>query len=216
MIRSLSLISALVLLTPGAYAQSSTSDSDAARLEAAGGTATWSFVPIGRHERFGHAEMLVTAPLDLVRAQATDFAHYKDMSRGRVNRSHLVDRHAGTTDVYLQVPVLHGMVMLWEILRFSDVRRAPDGSESFTGTLVRGNVRAAEMSIHIKPAGNGRSIVECNLLVTPEFFAPQSMVDAELRDAAANIVHAFGERAQQEYARLTPPTPPATAVARTP
>ena len=214
MVRSLAFVSAVVLVAP--VAQGQASPNDVARLEAAGGSASWSFVPTGRHERFGHAEMLVAAPLGMVRTQATDFAHYKDMSHGRVHRSHLVDRHPGTTDVYLQVPVLHGMVVLWEILRFSDVQRAPDGTESFTGTLVRGNVRAAEMTIQLKPASNGRSIVECNLLVTPEFYAPQSVVDTELRDAAANIVRAFGERAQQEYAQLQTPSQPPTAVARTP
>lgn len=189
---------------------------DVARLEAAGGTVKWSYVPAGRHERFAHAEMLATAPAPLVREQATDFAHYKDMSHGRVHNSRLVDRRTNATDVYLQVPVLHGMITLWEILRFTDVRRAADGTESFTGTLVRGNVRAAEMSIRIKPAAGGRSVVSCNLLVTPEFFAPQAVVDEELRDAAANIVHAFGNRAEQKYAQLTPPAPAGTVVARTP
>jgi len=186
---------AIALCAPLAYA-----DTDVTRLEAAGGTMKWSFVPIGRHERFAHAEMLVSAPVDVVREQATDFAHYKDMSHGRVQRSRLVDRRPGATDVYLQVPVMRGMITLWEVLRFSDVHREADGTQSFTGTLVRGNVRAAEMTIRMRPAPSGRSVVECNLLVTPEFLAPQSMVDSELRDAAADIVHAFGNRAEQRRA----------------
>ena len=154
--------------------------------------------------------MLVAAPQDLVRAQATDFVHYKDISRGRIHNSRLIDRRPGLTDVYLQVPVLHGMVTLWQVLRFSDVQRAADGTESFTGTLVRGNVREAELTIRIHPVDHGRSIVECDLLVTPEFLAPQSVVDTELRDAAVNVVHAFGEHAEQRYAALAPPPPPTT------
>jgi hypothetical protein len=104
-------------------------------------------VPQGRAERFGHAEMVVAAPVAFVRDQATDFAHYKDFSNGRIRQSRLVDKRAGSTDVYLQVPVLHGMVTLWQVLRFSDVKRSADGTETFTGKLVSGNVRAAEMTV---------------------------------------------------------------------
>jgi hypothetical protein len=208
--RSLLVAAILCALTaPFAYADTTPVLSGVARLEAAGGTASWSYVPSGRRERFGHAESLVSAPTQLVRDQATDFAHYKDLSHGRIHNSRLVDRRPGVTDVYLQVPVLHGMVTLWQVLRFSDVQRAADGTESFTGTLVRGNVRAAEMTVRIRPAGANRSIVECDLLVVPEFMAPQSVVDAELRDAAVNVVHAFGGQAEQKYAQLTAPPPPA-------
>jgi hypothetical protein len=205
------LIIALLLLigAPLAYADAS----DVARLEAAGGTSSSSYVPPGRHEKFGHAEMLVSAPIDLVRQQATDFAHYKDLSRGRIRTSRLIDRRPGATDVYLQVPVLHGMVTLWQVLRFTDIHRAADGTETLTGTLLHGNVNAAELSIRMRPAGAGRSIVECDLLVTPSFIAPQTVVDAELRDAAVNVVRAVGGRAEEKFAQLTPPPPHPTAVA---
>jgi len=169
-------------------------------------------VPPGRTEHFGHAEMIVAAPVAFVRDQATDFTHYKDLSNGRIRQSRLIDKRAGSTDVYLQVPVLHGMVTLWQVLRFSDVKRSADGTETFTGKLVSGNVRAAEMTVTIKPAGNGRSVASCDLLLVPEFVAPQSAVDAELRDAAASAVRAFASRAEQKYVMATPP-PQSTAVA---
>jgi hypothetical protein len=167
-------------------------------------------VPQGRSERFGHAELIVAAPVAFVREQATDFAHYKELSNGRIRTSRLVDKRAGSTDVYLQVPVLHGMVTLWQVLRFSDVKRSADGTETFTGKLVSGNVRAAEMTVTIRPAGAGRSIASCDLLLTPEFAAPQSSIDAELRDAAASAVGAFAARAEQKYVLATPaPAQPA-------
>src|SRR5678815_5632023 len=89
-------------------------------------------VPQGRTEHFGHAEMLVAAPVAFVRDQATDFTHYKDFSNGRIRQSRLVDKRAGSTDVYLQVPVLHGMVTLWQVLRFGDVKRSPASSSPAT------------------------------------------------------------------------------------
>jgi hypothetical protein len=209
------VVAAIVLLTASSAHADPTS---ASRLEAAGGTMSWSYVPAGQHERFAHAEMLVAAPIDLVRAQATDFAHYQSMSNGRIQSSRLVDRRPGTTDVYLRVPVLNGMVTLWQVLRFTDLQRAADGTESFRGTLVHGNVRSAEMAIRMRPVHTtmgAKTIIECDLLVTPSFIAPQSAVDHELRDAAVSTVHAFGNQAEQKYAQLTPSPPPPTAVAMT-
>ena len=176
----------------------------AARLEAAGGSMSWSYTPKGRSERFGHAEALALAPPIYVRDQAVDYAHYKDMSNGRIRTSRLVDKRPGSTDVYLQVPVLHGMVTLWQVLRFSDVHRAADGTETITGTLVRGNVHAAEMTLTIRPAGAGRSIVAVDMMLEPGFAAPQSMVDAELRDAARSAVRALAAHAEQKYVASLP------------
>jgi len=189
------------------------SDVVAARLSAAGGTQKWTYVPPGRTERFGHAESLVAAPVSFARDQARDFAHYKDLSNGRIRTSRLVDKRAGSTDVYLQVPVLHGMVMLWEVMRFGDVARAADGTETFTGHLVAGNVRAAEMTVTIRPAGSGRSIVSCDLLIAPEFAAPPSAVENELRDAAESAVRAIGSHAEQKYVLAAPPPAASSAVA---
>jgi hypothetical protein len=187
-----------------------------APAQAQNGITKWSFVPTGRTERFGHAEALVSAPVAFAREPAIDFAHYKDLSNGRIRNSRLVDKRAGSTDVYLQVPVLHGMVTLWQVLRFTDVQRAADGSETFTGKLVSGNVRAAEMTFTIRPAGVGRSVVECDLLITPQFAAPQSAVDAELRDAAEGAVRAIALRAERTYALVAPPAVTATVVAGDP
>ncbi len=216
---SKTLLLPLLLVAPSIRADDAqiANQSAVTRLEAAGGAMSWSFVPSNRNQRFGHAEAIVAAPPDEIRGPARDFAHYKDLSNGRIRNSRLVDRRPGETDVYLQVPVLHGMITLWQIIRFTEVRRAADGTEAFTGTLVSGNVRAAEMTIKFRPAGVSRSIVECDLLVTPEFMAPQSVIDAELRDAAASVVRALGRRAEERFAAHTPvASPSASAVASLP
>lgn len=191
------------------------SDPSIARLEAAGGSLSSLVVPQGRHERFGHAEALVAAPTLYVRDQAVDFAHYRDLSNGRIRTSRLVDKRPGSTDVYFQVPVLHGMVTLWQVLRFDDVRRAADGTETLHGRLVRGNVRAAEMTITIRPAGANRSIVTCDVLIRPDFLVPQSMVDDELKGAAASAVRALGAHAERAYVAALPRAQAGTAVAET-
>lgn len=178
-------------------------------------TRKWSFVPHGRSERFGHAEAVVAAPVSFVRDQATDFAHYKDISNGRIRTSRLVDKRAGSTDVYLQVPVLHGMVTLWQVIRFEDIHRAPDGTETLTGKLVTGNVRAAEITITIRPTDAGHSVASCDLLLVPQFAAPQSAIDAEVRDAAESAVRAFASHAEEKFVLASPPAPLGTAVAGT-
>jgi hypothetical protein len=94
-------------------------------------------------------------------------------------------------------------------MRFNDIRRAADGTEVLTGTLLHGNVRAAEMTLRIRSISGARSVVECDLLVTPSFIAPQSVVDETLRDAALSVVRTVGRRAEQKYAELAVPTPPA-------
>jgi len=197
----------------GPAAPTPQADATLSRLESAQGSPiTWNDVPAGRAEHFGHSEVLVGAPLPYVREQALDFAHYREFSGGRIRTSRVVDKQAQSTDVYLQVPVLHGMVMLWEVLRFSDVRRAADGTESFAGHLVSGNVQSAEMQITMRPVGSGRTVLRCDLHVAPKFAAPQSAVDAELRDAAESAVVALRERAEAKYGQ-TAPRPNADLVA---
>ncbi len=195
-------------------AASAAADGDNAvvRLESVGGWSKSTVVPPGRSEHFGHAEAIIAAPVSYVRDQATDFTHYKDLSNGRIRTSRLVDKHPGSTDVYFQLPVLHGLVTLWQVLRFTDVQKKADGTETFTGKLLSGNVRAAEMTITIRPAGAGRSIASCDMLLVPEFAAPQSAVDAELRDAAESAHRAIASRAEQKYVLATP-APAQTAVA---
>jgi hypothetical protein len=208
-IRSFLVAGAFVLVAGAALADG---DPVVKRLEAAGGTQSWSYVPAGRSVRFGHAEAIVAAPVVYVRDHAVD---YKDLSNGRIRTSRLVDKRPGSTDVYFQVPVLHGMITLWQVLRFTDVRRASDGTETFTGTLVRGNVRAAEMKITIRPAGHGRSVVSCDMMIQPDFVAPQSMVDEELRDSARDAVRALASHAEHDYVAALPRSPNGTTVAET-
>jgi hypothetical protein len=208
--KTATLIFGVLFIAASVHAQQG--GDEATRLAAAGGTMKWSYVPQGRTERFGHAEAIIAAPVSFVRDQATDFAHYKDLSNGRIRTSRLVDKRTGSTDVYLQVPVLHGMLTLWEVMRFGDVHRAADGTETFTGTLVAGNVRASEMTFTIRPAGAGRSIASCDMLLTPQFAAPQSALDSELRDAAESAVRAIASRAEQKYV-LASPAPSQNAVA---
>jgi hypothetical protein len=162
-----------------------------------GGTLKWNWVPPGQDARWGHAEALVQAPLDVVRAQATDFAHLREMAPGKFKTSRVVDRHRGMTDVYLQIPVLHGMVTLWQVVRFAPVQVLAPGFEVVQGGLVKGNVKRMSIVVSMRAVDAGRSVVACDIHMEPEFFAPQSAIDEELRDAAGDAVNAVKTRAEQ-------------------
>jgi hypothetical protein len=186
-------------------------DPDIARLEQAGGhSVKWNYVPAGKTDRYGHAEVLISSPLAYVRDLVLDFSHYKDFSAGKFKTSRLIDKTDTSTDVYIQVPVLHGMVMLWQVLRFGSVRVTAPGTEVVEGNYVRGNVKASHVVFTMRAVGD-RTVLKADLDVAPDFAAPQSMVDEELRDAAQNAVEAVQARAQQKYAQWVAQNTPAAA-----
>ena len=203
------------------------SDPELARLRASQGhSLKWNYVPAGSTARYGHSEVLINAPVDLVRTQVLDFAHYREYSNGKFKTARIVDKNQGapgTTDLYVQVPILHGMIMLWQIIRFDPLKTIAPGTEYLSGTLVRGNVSAADIRITIRVIDPQTTILKCDVLITPELAAPQSAIDEELRDAAQNAVDAVQFRAHKKIAddlaaaiasgSTTPPAPPPTAVA---
>lgn len=231
--KHLRLVPFLALLVPLAGAAPahadapavSPADAELARLRAAQGhSVKWNYVPQGQAARYGHAEVLILSPLDMVRAYVMDFAHYKEFSSGKFKTSRVIDRPApGVTDLYVQVPIFHGMIMLWQVVRFAPVRAVGPGVESIEGTLVRGNVRASNVVLTMRAVDPTTTILKCDLLITPEMAAPQSAVDEELRDAAQNAIDAIQVRAQTKYAQsltaavasatVTAPPAPSTTVA---
>jgi len=186
----------------------SPNDPDLVRLQPANGhSLKWNYVPSGKSDRYGHAEVLISAPLSYVRDLVLDYAHYKDYSGGKFRTSRLVDKTDTTTDVYFQVPVLHGMVMLWQVVRFQP-RVAQPGVEVVQGTFVRGNVKGSDLVFTLRAIGD-KTVLKADLMVNPDFAAPQSMIDEELRDAAQNAVDAVQARAQQKYAQWVAQQPSA-------
>ncbi len=154
----------------------------------------WNFVPPGQAARYGHAEALVSAPVDVVRKHVLDYPRYREYSNGKFRTARIVDKNQGspgTTDMYVQVPIFHGMIMLWQIVRFDPIKTTAPGTEFVQGKLVKGNVRAADIQLTIRVIDPQTTIIACDLLITPEMAAPQAAVDEELRDAAFHAVQAI-------------------------
>jgi hypothetical protein len=177
-------------------------DSEAARIAAAGHSLKWNWTPPGRSDRYGHAETLIHAPLSTVRAHVLDFPHYHDFMPSRFKTSRVVGHGPdGSTDVYIQILVLHGMVTLWDVTRFTSPHITGAGSEVIGGRMVpgKGNVDDLDVVWTLRQVGPSWTLLECDLLLKPGLPAPQSAIDEELRDSAMMAVDAVHDRAQGSH-----------------
>lgn len=171
-------------------------DAEIAKLLEARGSLKWNHVPLARGDRYGHAEVLVAAPLAKVRSEVTAYGTYKTLVPRKFNNARVVGKTKAGTDVYMQVPVLKGMITLWQVMRFGQVRRVADGVEQLEGTYVDGNVRTAHVVFTLRRVDAATTQLKMDLLIAPTFAAPQSALDEELRDAAMQAVDALRDRAQ--------------------
>ncbi|HWL87377.1 MAG TPA: hypothetical protein VNO21_16345 [Polyangiaceae bacterium] len=177
-------------------AQAAGEDTQLDRLNSAGHTLEWNWNPPGHSQRYGHAETLVQADLSGVRTQLLDFSHYKDLSGGKFKTSRMIAKDGDNTDVYFQVPVMHGMLTLWYVSRFGPMQVEAPGHELVEGRFVRGNIKDMHLQFEMRKVDERFTILSCNLYVLPSFPAPQSAVDEELRDACKDAVEAVRDRSQ--------------------
>jgi hypothetical protein len=174
-------------------------DPDALRIASAGHSLKWNWTPPGHAERYGHAETLVHAPIASVRTRVLDYAHYKDILPSRFKMSRVVGHVPdGSADVYIQIAVLHDMVRLWDVTRFSPLKRAASGLETLEGRMVPGKGNVEDMNVvwTMHALDGGWTVLKLDLLLKPGLPAPQSAIDEELRDSARYAVDMIHDRAQ--------------------
>ncbi len=194
---ALGILGALSTVSAGGRADDR--DAEAARIAAAGHSLKWNWTPPGHSARYGHAETLIRAPLPAVRAQVLDFGHYKDFVPDKFKISRVIGHGPdGSADVYIQIAVMHGMVLLWDVTRFAPARRLEPGLEVVEGRMVsgKGNVEDLDVVWTLRAVDGQWTLLKCDLLLKPGLPAPQSAIDEELRDSAMNAVDAIHDRAQ--------------------
>jgi hypothetical protein len=173
-------------------------DPDVARIVAAKHSLGWNWVPPGRADRYGHAETLIRAPLELVRANVLDFSQYTDIS-SHFKMSRVIAYGADhTVDVYLRIGVLHDIFTLWDVTRFRPIEQPAPGVEVLEGRMIpgRGNVRDMNAVWTMRALDDGWTLLKFDLLLKPGLPAPQGIVDDTLRDAARNAVDLIHDRSQ--------------------
>lgn len=174
-------------------------DPDAARISAAGHSLKWNWTPPGRSDRYGHAETLVHAPLATVRARVLDFGRYHEIMPEKFRASRVIGHSPdGSADVYVQIAILHGMVLLWDVTRFTPVHSVAPGLDVVEGRMVsgKGNIEDLNVVWTLHALDDEWTVLKLDLLLKPGLPAPQSAVDEELRDSAMNAVDAIHDRAQ--------------------
>jgi hypothetical protein len=159
-----------------------------------------NWTPPGKSERYGHAEGLIAAPYDAVKARLLDFPRYKELAGPKFKKVSVVDKSATGTDLYFQLPIMKGLVTIWYVTRFSTARPGMAGAEVVEGKFVKGNIKDMQIVFTIRPTADQKTILVCDLNLAITLPAPQAALDEELRDACGDAVNAI-------RARSTQPTP---------
>jgi ribosome-associated toxin RatA of RatAB toxin-antitoxin module len=160
----------------------------------------------------GGAVVLVDAPVATVRKLVTDYRRYEKLIPV-FEQSRVVGRKAGTTELYLQVPVMHGAATIWALAKVTAPSK--DGAwESVAARMVKGNVSDFRAIWRMKPVDATHTVLKLELLVDPNLPAPKSLVEYELKSAADRAVTAMRDHAEAQAkaegsVAAAPPAPPA-------
>jgi hypothetical protein len=196
-------IAALSLVAPAVRAQQ---DDDLAAL-ASGQSRKTNWQPPGLADRYGHAEVLVHAPIGVVHKAVLDYGHYKDLVPDKFHNARVIGKEDGGTDVYMQVPIMHGMITLWQVMRWRDLKPLATGWAIVEGWFVKGNIKNANAAWTMHAIDDEHTVLKFDLLMVLNMPAPQAAIDEELRDAAMQAVDAIRDRAQVEAGGQAGPSP---------
>lgn len=199
--------SALTLLALPAMASADV-QADATRLRDAGKAERFDLAS-NTSIRTGGAQIFVNAPLASVRRVVQDFAHYQDFMPG-FKRSRVVQKNKEFTDVYLQVPILHGAATVWAVTRFAPPRKEANGTEVIEGTFQQGNVNDFHATWRLIPVDATHTILRAEMLIVPKLPLPGSVVTPELSYASDRAVTASRARAEASTVRVASTPAPTT------
>jgi hypothetical protein len=156
-----------------------------ARLAKDRGPIRTNWVPPGKSERYGHAEGIIDAPPDKVKAKLQDYSNYKELAGPKFKTVRVVDKQGASTDVYFQLPIMKGIITINYVTRF-----APIKGDVIEGTFVKGNIKDMHIAWTVRPGPDDKTaIMTCDLILLPNIPAPQDAVDEEMRDACGDAIN---------------------------
>ncbi len=171
-------------------------DDDVAKLNAAMHALKSNVQRPGRPEKYGRAISMINAPLADVRTAVTKYGDYKTLAPERFSVVKVVGKDGPNTDVYMKIPIMKGMIDLWQVLRFGAPVTVSPGVEVIEGKFVKGNVKDAHIVFTLRRLDDNFTVLTCDLLIVPSIPAPQSAIDEELRDSALKAVDGLHTKAQ--------------------
>jgi ribosome-associated toxin RatA of RatAB toxin-antitoxin module len=134
----------------------------------------------------GAARIVVRAPLATVERVVTDFGHYPRFIK-HFKRAKVLGHSRRNTDVYLEVPILHGAAKLWAILRFSPPKWV-NGEEDVEAHMLRGNVKRMDAKWRLARIDDSDTELSLEMLIVPSAPMPRSFVTHEVAYAADQAV----------------------------
>ena len=171
-------------------------DADLARLSD-GHSVRTNYQPAGVADRYGRAEILVRAPIGVIHKLVLDYARYKEFTGGKFHASRVIGKTPLGTEVYFQLPVMNGMITLWQVFRFQEVAPLAPGWAIVEGWYIKGNIGRGNAAWTLHAIDDDRTLVTFDLLVVPNVPLPQSLIDDGLRNAAGEAVEAIRARAEE-------------------
>lgn len=196
------LIPVLSLLAISALSATVHADeAETARLMQSHQTERYNVAIPGQSIRAGGGMTAVNAPISVVRQVVTDYGHYADFMP-RFQKSRVVGKTQGVTDVYLQVPILHGAATVWAVTRFSPAAKE-GGGERIEGRMAdQGNVDDMRAIWHLTPIDETHTLLKIEILIVPKLPLPGSVVTPELEFASDQAVSAARDRAEANAKRI--------------
>lgn len=152
-----------------------------------------------RGGKAGAARATVSAPDHVVRSVVTDFARYERFIT-KFKSAKIVGKVGDKTDVYLQVPVAHGAIKLWAVVRF-DPPKKQGNDEVITGKLIKGNLKRLDATWRVQRVDSTNTELRLELLIVPDMPLPDSLVLGEARYAAAKAVEGTRNEAERRVAK---------------
>jgi hypothetical protein len=186
---------------PGASGAES-DDPDLALL-ADGHSRRINYQPAGLPDRYGRAQILVNAPIGIVHRIVLDYGHYKEFTAGKFHTSRVIGKSPAGTEVYFQLSVLDGMITLWQVFRFQELKPLARGWAIVEGWYVKGNIGRGNAAWTLHAVDDNRTVVTFDLLILPNVPLPQTLLDDGLRNAAGEAVEAVRDRAQEAAGPVT-------------
>lgn len=209
---SLLLLSLAALSITLAPQEARAADAEVAKLEAHGKALGYTLktkAPTSAIDT-GGAAILVKAPIAEVRKIVTNYGSYQKFLKP-FDQSKVLAKRKGVSEVYLQVPILHGAMSIWTVAEMSALTKK-GGEEVITGRYKRGNVADFRATWRMRAVDADHTVLKLEILVDPNMPVPSSLVTKHLRISAEKGVTGVRERAQAAAAAKKP----AAAIAATP
>jgi ribosome-associated toxin RatA of RatAB toxin-antitoxin module len=144
---------------------------------------------LGKKYKTGHAEIFIDAPVSKVRASVQDYANYQTVIP-RFQKAKVLKKSGATTDVYLQIPIMHGAATVWTVQHFESP--ASKGSlEWIDGRSLQGNVDALRTRWTYRAVDEGHTVLISEIYVEPRLPGiplPSDTIGHEAEKAASEAV----------------------------